>query len=171
MISVLRHEMVVKRGWIGEEEFTRELTMATALPGAIVVNFSLFTGYKMRGVRGAAAAFLGAVLPSFLAIIVVAVFLFPHFGHPAAAAFLRGASASVAGLLAYMAFVVCRPMVTRAPHFIAALVAGGLALVPGVNPVFALVLVSAVVFWFVWGGRKDFKDGKDKNGNGGDVKG
>jgi chromate transporter len=147
MISVLRHEMTVKRGWISAEEFSQELAFATALPGAMVVNFSLFCGYKMRGVSGAAAAFLGAVLPSFAAIIIVAIFLFPYFSHPTAAAFLRGASASVAGLLAYTAFTMCRPMIARAPHFIAALIAAALALIPNVNPIFALILVTAFVYY------------------------
>ena len=145
MISVLRHEMVVRRGWIGEEDFNRELTLATALPGAIVLNFSLFCGYKMRGMPGAAAAFLGAVLPSFVVIILVAIFLFPYFSHPTAAAFLRGAAASVAGLLAYTAFTMCRPMITRASHLVAALIAAGIALIPSVNPIFALVLVTAAL--------------------------
>ncbi|MCL2183916.1 MAG: chromate transporter [Chitinispirillia bacterium] len=164
MISVLRHEMVVRRGWIGEEDFTRELAMATALPGAIVVNFSMFSGYRMRGVPGAAAAFLGAVLPSFLAILLVAAFLFPYFSHPAAAAFLRGASASVAGLLAYMAFTVCRPMVARVPHLIAALITAALALVPGINPIFALIIVTAFVFRLSARGRsKDTGGAGDTN--------
>ncbi|MCL2220139.1 MAG: chromate transporter [Chitinispirillia bacterium] len=146
MISVLRHEMVVKRAWVGEEDFTRELSAAMSLPGAIVINFSLFSGYRMRGAPGAAAAFLGAVLPSLLAIILVALLLFPYFSHPTAAAFLRGASASVAGLLAHTAFTMCRPMITRAPQLIAAMIAAALALVPGINPIFALIAVTAFVF-------------------------
>jgi len=146
MLSLLRRELIVKRGWVSEEEFAQELAMATSIPGAMVVNFSLFCGAKLRGRRGAAAAFLGTVLPSFLIIIVAAAFLFPYFKHPIAAAFLRGAAAAVAGLLAHTALVVCKPMVSRAPHLIAAFVAAGLALIPTFNPIFALILVSAAVY-------------------------
>jgi len=162
MISVLRHEMIVRRKWISEEEFSQELAMATALPGAMVVNFSLFSGYKMRGVPGAAAAFLGAVLPSFVVIIIVAIFLFPYFSHPTAAAFLRGASASVAGLLAYTAFTMCKPMIARAPHFIAAVIAAALALIPNVNPIFALIFVTAFVFYLSTDRKSKKVQGGDK---------
>jgi chromate transporter len=146
MISVLRHELIAKRGWIGEDDFSHELAMATTLPGAMVVNFSLFSGYRLRGVPGAAAAFLGAVLPSFISIVLIAIFLFPFFTRPLAAAFLRGASATVAGLLAHTAFTMCKPMITRASHITAAIIAALIAMIPNVNPIFALILVSAAVY-------------------------
>ena len=164
MISVLRHEMIVRRGWISEDDFARELAAATTLPGAMVVNFSLFSGYRMRGAPGAAAAFLGAVLPSFAVIIAVAVFLFPYFSHPAAAAFLRGASAAVAGLLAHTAFTMCRSMITRAPHLIAALAAAVIALIPGLNPIFALIAVTALVFYLSTKRQLKPAQGDDESG-------
>ncbi|MDR0330617.1 MAG: chromate transporter [Chitinispirillales bacterium] len=172
IISILRHELTVKRAWIGEEEFAHNLAMATSVPGAMVVNFSLLCGHRLRGARGAAAAFLGTVLPSLIAIVAVAVFLSPYFSHPAAAAFLRGAAAAVAGLLTHTAFTVCRPMVAKAPHFAAAAIAAGLALVPTVNPVFALVLVGAVMFHL--SNRQKVRAGGDggiKNGINGDANG
>jgi chromate transporter len=146
MISVLRHELIVKRAWISEGEFAQELAMATTLPGAMVVNFSLFSGYRMRGVPGAAAAFAGSVLPSFAAIMIVAAFLFPYFGHPTAAAFLRGSGAAVAGLVAHTAFTRCKPMITRAAYMAAAVATAFLALIPTVNPIFALILVSSIIY-------------------------
>jgi chromate transporter len=146
MLSLLRRELIVKRGWVSDEEFARELAMATSIPGAMVINFSLFCGAKLRGWRGAAVAFLGTVLPSFLIILAVAAFLFPYFKHPSVASFMRGASAVVAGLLAYTSLPICKPMVSRAPHLIAALIAAGVALIPAVNPIFALIAVSAAVY-------------------------
>jgi chromate transporter len=146
MLSLLRRELIVKRGWVSDEEFARELAMATSVPGAMVINFSLFCGAKLRGWPGAAAAFLGTVLPSFLIILIAAAFLFPYFKHPSVAAFLRGAAAVVAGLVAYTSLPMCKPMVSRASYLIAAFVAAGIALIPGVNPIFALILVSAAVY-------------------------
>jgi chromate transporter len=146
MISVLRHELIVKRAWVGEEDFAQELAAATALPGAMMVNFSLLSGYRMWGTVGAAAAFLGTVTPSFIVIIIVALFLFPYFEHPLAAAFLRGSAAGVAGLLAHTAVTMCEPVAKKASHLIAALAAAALALIPTINPIFALILVSSVVF-------------------------
>jgi chromate transporter len=162
MLSILRRELVSKRGWVSEEEFAQEVAMATSLPGAMVINFSLFCGSKLRGRRGAFAAFLGTVLPSFLIIIVVAAFLFPYFKHPSVASFLRGAAAVVAGLLAHTSLTMCKPMVSRASYLIAAFVAAGIALIPWVNPIFALILVSAAVYLLLINKRVKTGDGGNK---------
>jgi chromate transporter len=146
MISVLRHELIVKRAWVGEDDFAQDFAAATTLPGAMGVNFSLFSGYRIKGASGAAAAFVGTVLPSFIAIMTVALFLYPYFGHPQVAAFLRGATAAVAGLMAHTAAAMCAPIAKRAAYVIAAIAAAALALVPTVNPIFALILVSSIVF-------------------------
>ncbi len=146
MLSLLRHELIVKRGWLSEEEFTQELAVATSLPGAMVINFSLFCGFKLRGKLGALTAFFGTTLPSFLIILIAAAYLFPYFKHPSAAAFLRGAAAVVAGLLAYTSLPMCKPMISRATYLVAAIIAAVIALIPNVNPIFALILVSAVVY-------------------------
>jgi chromate transporter len=154
MLSILRRELIAKRGWVSEEEFAQELSLATSLPGAMVINFSLFCGSKLRGRPGALAAFLGTVLPSFLMILVAAAFMFPYFKHPSVASFLRGSAAVVAGFLAYTSLPICKPMVSRASHIAAALIAAGVALIPGVNPIFALILVSAAVYLLSIKGNK-----------------
>ena len=54
------------------------LTLAQSSPGPIAINTSVFIGYKTRGVAGAAAAVCGAVLPSFICILVIAIFFSPR---------------------------------------------------------------------------------------------
>lgn len=146
MLPLLRRELITKRGWVSEEEFAQEFAMASSLPGTMVVNLAIFCGANIRGRIGAVAAFLGVVLPPFIAILIVAAFLFPYFKHPTVAAFLRGAAAAVAGLLVHTAFTVCKPMAKKMPLLIAAVITAGLALIPAVNPIFALILVSAAVY-------------------------
>jgi len=148
IISVLRHELIVRKAWTNEEDFAEDLAGATTVPGAWVVNFALIHGYRMRGVKGAAAAFFGAVLPSVVIIIIVAMFLFPWFNHPIAAAFLRGAAAAVAGLLAHTALTMSKPVLRRYMYAVFAFIAATLALIPFINPIFALIIVSAIVFLF-----------------------
>ncbi len=63
----LRHDLAHRaRGhhtppWIEQKEFLDLLTLAQSVPGPIAVNTSVFVGYKLRGLRGAAAAVLGTV--------------------------------------------------------------------------------------------------------------
>ncbi|MFP4164979.1 MAG: chromate transporter [Chitinispirillaceae bacterium] len=152
MLSVLRHELLVKREWLRDEEFADELTGATSVPGAVVVNFAIFHGHRLRGVPGSAAALLGAVLPSFAIILVVATFLFPYSDHPWVSSFLKGASASVAGLLAHTAFTMAKTMAAKSTQAILAFATAMIALLPWIHPIFALLGIGALSFFL--SGRK-----------------
>lgn len=74
MIPIIQREVIDRRGWIAENEFLDLLTVAQSAPGPISLNTAVFVGYKLKGYAGAAAAILGVVLPSFLIILLIAVF-------------------------------------------------------------------------------------------------
>ena len=75
MISVIGHECVEKRRWITQEEMTNVTVIAESTPGPIAINCATFVGYKQAGFPGAALATLGIVLPSFLCIWIISLFL------------------------------------------------------------------------------------------------
>lgn len=74
MIPIIQREVIERHRWIEEREFLDLLTLAQSAPGPISLNTSVFVGYKMYGYRGALSALLGVILPSFLIILVVAIF-------------------------------------------------------------------------------------------------
>ncbi len=78
MISIIEREIVDKYGWIKREEFLDLLAVSQALPGVLAVNISVAVGDKLRGRRGSVCAALGTILPSFLIILAIAVFLTPE---------------------------------------------------------------------------------------------
>ena len=55
MLPLIERELITKRKWIEQKEFLDLLTLAQSVPGPIAVNTSVFVGYKVRGLRGAAA--------------------------------------------------------------------------------------------------------------------
>lgn len=77
MISLIQKEVVENRRWLGEEEFLDLLAVAQSLPGILAVNISVAVGDKLRGMRGSIASALGTILPSFLIILCIAIFLTP----------------------------------------------------------------------------------------------
>lgn len=77
MISIIEKEIVDKHGWIERDEFLNLLAVAQSLPGILAVNISVAVGDKLRGMRGSVAAAVGTILPSFLIILAIAIFLTP----------------------------------------------------------------------------------------------
>ena len=76
-ISLIEREVVEKRKWIGREEFLDLLAVAQSLPGILAVNISVAVGDRLRGMRGSIAAALGTIMPCFLIILAIAMFLTP----------------------------------------------------------------------------------------------
>lgn len=77
MISIIEKEIVHKHHWLGKKEFLDQLAVAQSLPGILAVNISVAVGDRLKGGRGAISAALGTILPSFLIILAIAVFLTP----------------------------------------------------------------------------------------------
>ena len=74
MIPLIQREVIKKKGWIEEKDFLDMLVLAQSTPGPIAVNTSVFVGYKVAGVAGAIMATLGTILPSFMVILMLALF-------------------------------------------------------------------------------------------------
>ncbi len=74
MIPLIQHEVIHRRRWIEERDFIDLLTLAQTAPGPIALNTAVFVGYKRRGYLGALSAIMGVIVPSFLVILIVAIF-------------------------------------------------------------------------------------------------
>lgn len=77
MIAIIQNE-ILKRKWMDEEEFTELITLSQTAPGLLAVNIAIFTGYRLRGIKGSFIATLASILPSFLIILLIAS-LFKNF--------------------------------------------------------------------------------------------
>ena len=77
MISVIEKEIVHKHHWIDRENFLDLLAIAQAMPGILAVNIAVVVGDNLKGIKGSMSAALGTILPSFLMILAIAMFLTP----------------------------------------------------------------------------------------------
>lgn len=78
MIPIIQEEVVDKKKWIDESEFLDAIALAQGSPGPVAVNTSIFVGYRLKGLPGALASTLGTVLPSFLTILLIAMFFYQY---------------------------------------------------------------------------------------------
>ncbi|MFI3303209.1 MAG: chromate transporter [Rikenellaceae bacterium] len=74
MIPLIEREVVDRRGWVEKKNFVDLLTLAQSIPGPIALNSAAFVGYQSRGYLGALISLLGIVVPSFIIIMIVAIF-------------------------------------------------------------------------------------------------
>lgn len=101
MISLMETDIVDKRKWLEKEEFINELAVAQSLPGIMAVNMAIAVGYKLNKMKGCIAAVLGTVLPSFLIILAIAIFLTPESikGNAALTSIFKGIRPAVVALI------------------------------------------------------------------------
>lgn len=74
MVPLIQKEVVDEKRWIEAEDFIDILALAQTAPGPVAANTSVFVGYKLVGIPGAVWALAGTVLPSFIVILVVAMY-------------------------------------------------------------------------------------------------
>lgn len=78
MISIIEREIVDNHKWIKKEEFLDLLAIAQAMPGILAVNIAVVIGDRLKGMKGSLAAAFGTILPSFVIILAIAIFLTPE---------------------------------------------------------------------------------------------
>lgn len=74
IIVQMQNEFVDRRGWMTEEQIVDYMSLAKSFPGIMIINMSVFSGYAIAGVPGAAAAAFGLSLPAIVAIGIVTYF-------------------------------------------------------------------------------------------------
>ncbi len=100
VLAIVQRELVEKRGWLTNQEFVEDWSVAQIMPGPNVVNLSITLGDRYFGWRGALAASAGMLVVPMLLVIGLAL-LYNHWsGLPAVAGAIRGMGAVAAGLVA-----------------------------------------------------------------------
>lgn len=99
MIAVIQNEIVEKKKWLTDGEFSDLIVIAESTPGPVAINSATYIGYRICGVAGAAFATLGVVLPSFTIIYIISLFFDAFIEIKLVAAAFSGIKAAVALLI------------------------------------------------------------------------
>ena len=110
VIPLVQKETVDVYHWMNETEFVDSLAMANALPGPIAVKMSVYVGYRVGGVPGAALALLGMVAPAIILIFLVSLVYWKIKDHPKMTAALKAARPAVVGLLLWTTLDLGKPI-------------------------------------------------------------
>lgn len=149
MLPLIQHEVVEKNGWVDNREFIELLALAQTSPGPIAINAAVFVGYKHKGVIGSLTACLGITLPSFLIILIVAMYLIGFRDNHYVASFFKGIRPAVVALIAAPLYALGKAIrIKRTGILLAALIAAAIAFA-GVSP--AIMVVAAAMLGLIGG--------------------
>ncbi len=100
MLPLIEAEVLEKKKWISKDDFLDLLAVAQTVPGVFAVNISINIGYRLRKLPGALACALGCVLPSFIIILLIALFFHRFEDNATIAAIFKGIRPAVVALIA-----------------------------------------------------------------------
>lgn len=98
-IPLMRAEVVNNYKWFSNDQFADALALGNTLPGPIAPKMAAYIGYQVSGVLGAAVGVIAAVVPTAIAIILLAKVMFAYKDSPRLQSMLRIAKPIVVVLL------------------------------------------------------------------------
>lgn len=154
MLQKVVQLVVGKKGWLTRQQADHGLALVQLYPGPMMVDFTAYVGYRLRGVRGALVAVVGFVLPSFVLMIGLSAVYFATGNIAFMHSLFMGLDALVVGIvlnltidfgqrslkgpvqaaLAVLAFALMLFGVNALLSILVALVTGALLLRPDVEP-------------------------------------
>ncbi|MGC8916088.1 MAG: chromate efflux transporter [Thermoanaerobaculum sp.] len=143
IVAQLREELVVRKGWVREEDFAESLAFAQLVPGPVVPATAAHIAQKMFGPKIVFPAVLAYALPAFLLMLALSAAYFSFGRLPAVHAAFRALGPVIVAIVASSLVSLAQPALQDARGALLALLLAPLFFLP-INPVL-LVLAAAVV--------------------------
>ena len=142
MIPLIQREIVDNQHWLDEEEFLNMIALAQAAPGVIAVNSAIFIGYRIDGWRGLLASVLGAVLPSFVIILALALAFQQFRDNEYVERFFLGLRPAVVALIASPVFKLAKSARLTRYNIWIPITAALLIWLVGLNPIYVILIAG-----------------------------
>lgn len=139
MLPLIRDLTVEKKGWLTDDEMVDCFAVCQSLPGVIAINVATYVGKKKGGIKGAVAASLGVILPSFLVIITVTLFFKSSNENPYIQGAFQGIKAASAGLILFAGYKLGKQVIKNKFGGFISLVSFLLVVAFGVTALWAIV--------------------------------
>lgn len=149
MIPIIEKEVVDNNHWIEREDFIDIIAIAQSCPGVLAINMSVFIGYRLRKLRGALCTCVATALPSFLIILLIAMFFHQFEDNPVVAAAFRGIRPAVVALIAAPTFSLAKSAHVSLSNCWIPVVSALLIWLMGVNPIY--IILAAGIGGFLYG--------------------
>ncbi|GHT50842.1 chromate transporter [Bacteroidia bacterium] len=143
MLPLIQKEVVEKKQWISPDDFVDMIALSQSVPGILAVNIAIFTGHRMKGNAGSIVATLGSILPSFVIILLIAMFFRNFQDNPYIVKIFNAIRPAVVALIAVPVFTTAKSVGINLKTVIIPVAAAFLIWYLGVSPVY-IVLAAAL---------------------------
>ena len=160
MIPLVIDAVVEKKKWMSKEEIIDTVAISQTVPGAIIVNNSIFIGRTVAGLPGAIAAFFGVAIPSFVCIVIIMQFLDKIVDNSHVIGFFKGALAAAAALVAVSCYKIGKNIIKNITDLVLALISFVLIVFFNVS-IILVILTGAIAGLIIYYSRLFLKKRKD----------
>ncbi len=148
MLVLAQHYTVKRHGWLTLEEFTDLVAVSEVTPGPIIFNLATFSGTRVAGLPGAAAATLGLLVIPFTLLYLIAAGYSGIKDHPLAQNLLKVMRPLALGLIAAAVINLFKTAVPDPVSAAAAVAAVLLVTLFKINPIH-IILAGIFVAVFI----------------------
>lgn len=139
MLALVRKIIVNDRHWIDEDEFVETIAVMQSLPGIFAVNTALSVGNRVKGKVGSVVAAIGAIIPSIVIVLGLAIFAQSAKENPVVESCFKGIRPCVVALILSPALQMVRKAGITWRNFYLPVAATVLVCALGVSPVWVIL--------------------------------
>lgn len=145
MIPIIEDELK-RRNWVNPEEIDDVVVLAQSAPGLLAVNMAIFSGYKIRGLKGSIAATVGSVLPSFFIILAIAMAFTNFQDNPIVIRIFSGIRPVVVALIASPMISMARKSNKSLSAWLISIISLVLVAFLNISPIYIIITVLVIAY-------------------------
>lgn len=150
MIPLIERE-IVKKAWMTKEDFMEMFALTQSLPGVFAVNISIFVGYKLHKVKGSLVCGLATILPSFVIMMLIAMFFARFQDNQAMIRIFNGIRPAVVALILFPCFSAVKALKLKYWQLILPALATVLMWQFGLSPVYIVLAgIAGGLIYTLW---------------------
>lgn len=152
VVPMLKKHFVTNRHVLSEEELFDIATIAQSSPGAIAINLSALTGYRIAKLKGAVISCIAAILPPLILLSIISAGYQSFRSSHIVSAVLLGMQAGAAALIVDYITDMCRMILKKKSLFLTLMVPAAFLsnLAFHINAMLILILCSVLCLLKVW---------------------
>jgi chromate transporter len=145
--AVIHGQIVTRRRWVNDQQFTICFALGRLTPGTNVLAFCTGIGWALRGLLGAMVALLAASIPCTIIVITITALFREWQGNAIAEAAIHGAVAAAVAITAKTSWTIAGPLYRGGAQLRVVLIGGtafGLYVVLGLPAIYVLLGAALV---------------------------